>query len=100
MELRRVMVIVRAQFEQMCQRREQEQQHFEEYLLGSSSADQQRQQEQHFDLDQLNDQHQGHTARQEFLLEQLLCKKTHSISTYYYRHGKGFFFYLRPLREG
>lgn len=75
-ELGRVMVIVRAQFEQVRQWREQEQQHFEQYLLGSARADQQRQQEQHFDLDQFDDQHQGHAARQEFLLEQLLCEKT------------------------
>jgi len=72
-ELGRVMVIVRAQFEQVGQRREHEQQHFEQYLLGGARADQQRQQEHHLDLDQFDDQHQRHAAGQEFLLEQLLC---------------------------
>lgn len=74
-ELGRMMMIVRAQFEQMGERREHEQQDLEQNLLGRSRADQQRQQEHQFDLDQFDDQHQGHTAGHQFLLEQLFCAK-------------------------
>lgn len=74
-ELGGVMVIVRTEFEQMGQRREQEQQHFEQYLFSGARADQQWQQEYHFDLDQFNDQQQSHSTGQQLLLKHLLCNK-------------------------
>lgn len=69
-----VLVVVRAQLEDVRQRREQEQQHLQHQLLGRADADDERQHPEQFHLDQLDDQHDGEQAEQQLVAEEFLCK--------------------------
>lgn len=68
-----VLVIVWAQFEEVRQRREQEQYEFEQQLFGSRYTDNQWQQPEQFDFDEFDDQHNGQKWQQQFMLEEFLC---------------------------
>lgn len=68
-----VLVIVRAQLEDVRQRGEQEQDDFEQQFLGGADAHDERQDPEEFDFDQLDDQHDGEEREQEFVAEEFLC---------------------------
>lgn len=68
-----VLVVVRAQLEDVRQRREQEQYDFQHKLLRGADAHDERQDPEQLHFDQLYDQHDGEERQQQLVAEQFLC---------------------------
>lgn len=67
------LVIVRAQLENVRQRRKQEQQHFQHELFGRTDAQNEGQQPKQFDFDEFDEQHDGDQRQDQLVAEEFLC---------------------------
>lgn len=65
-----VLVVKRAQLEDVAQRGEQEQHQFENEFLGRTNTDDERQHPHQLNLDQLHDEHDAQEGEQQFVAKE------------------------------
>ena len=82
-----MMVVEGAQLEQVCQRREQEQKHLQEDLLGRAHAHDHWEEEHQLHLDEFDDQHRRHETGHQLLLEVLFYNTKCNVTTIIYKNN-------------